>query len=158
MAIFANPVVKRAVITLSLSAAGVVGIIKHEAKVNTVYLDPVRIPTVCVGHVTTLPVGAWVSDKTCNELLVQDTTKAQTAVKRGVKVPLSQQQYDQLVSFTFNVGGQAFLNSTMLVKLNSGDCHGAAKEILRWDRAKGKQIRGLTIRRQYESTKFEEHC
>jgi lysozyme len=65
-------------------------------------------------------------------------------------VPLHQHEYDAMIGLSYNIGGSAFCNSTLVKKLNAGDYQGACKEILRWDHFQGKPLRGLTIRRQKE--------
>lgn len=154
----AGTVVRRVVATLTLSAAGVAGIVSHEASVPVVYQDVVGINTVCVGHVTKAALGTQFTDDECAALLQADTESAQGAVRRGVKVPVSQDQFDAMVDFTFNVGNGAFLSSTLLRKLNAGDCHGAATEFLRWNKAQGRVLRGLTVRREHERAQFEKDC
>lgn len=77
------------------------------------------------------------------------------AVERLVQVPLTQQQFDALVSFVYNVGAGSLEKSTLLKKLNKRDYDGAAKEFLRWDKANGKRLAGLTKRREYEKWLFE---
>jgi lysozyme len=152
------PVVRKAAAALVLSAAGVLGIVNHEASVPVVYQDVVGINTVCVGHVTTLPVGTYVSQDTCTALLQADTKIAQDAIRATVKTPVSQGQYDALVSFVFNVGTGAFKSSTLLRKLNAGDCRGAAAEFQKWDMAGGKHVKGLLNRRLDEAVQFIKDC
>ena len=150
-----------AVGVLAVSAAGTAGIVAHEGKVNRVYLDPVNIPTVCVGHtatVTRADVGRVFSDATCERLLRQDLKSAEAAVKGAVRVPVTQAQYDALVSFTFNVGGTAFQRSTLVRKLNAGDCWGAGREFDRWVNAQGQRLPGLVVRRADERAAFETGC
>lgn len=159
----ARAVVARKVLAgvLTLSAAGTAGIITHEKEVNQVYMDPVNIPTVCVGHTRTVSadmVGQYFSHERCEQLLREDTQVAERAVKRHVKVPITQEQYDSLVSFTFNVGATNFANSSLLRKLNAGDCQGAVKEFGRWIYAKGKKLRGLVNRRADEARVFATGC
>lgn len=144
-----------------LSAAGVAALIQHEANVKTVYLDPVGIPTVCVGHtasVTRDDLGKTYSGAMCADLLRQDTSAAQSAVRRGVKVPITQSQYDALVSFTFNVGNAAFLNSTLLRRINAGECKALLSEFQKWTKARGKFLRGLLKRRTDEGTRYIKDC
>jgi lysozyme len=146
---------------LAVSAAGVTTLVNHEEQVNTVYLDPVKIPTVCVGHTRTVSkdmVGQRFTDEQCEALLREDLQVAERAVKRNVTVPITQEQYDSLVSFTFNVGATNFQNSTLLKKLNAGDCTGAVKEFGRWIYAKGVKLRGLVNRRADESRVFATGC
>lgn len=154
---------RRLAATMVLSTAGAVGIATHEGTVPTVYLDPVGIPTVCTGHtgpeITAAMAGKiTLSPARCADLLKQDTRASQKAVGALVTEPVTQEQYDALVSFTFNVGRGNLASSTLLRKLNAGDCHGAAAEFPRWNRAKGKVLAGLTTRRADERTAFEAGC
>lgn len=149
------------VAVLSVSAAGSAGIIAHEGMVNRVYLDPINIPTVCAGHtktVTHADIGKVFSAARCTELLRQDLREAEAGVKTAVKVPITQAQYDALVSFTFNVGTGAMQGSTLLRKLNAGDCWGAGAEFSRWTMAGGRHLQGLKIRRADERAAFETAC
>jgi lysozyme len=159
--IIGNPLVRRLAATLVLSAAGVVAIISNEGVEHRVYLDPVNIPTVCAGHTSTVTekdVGRFYSDAQCKALLLADTRTAQAGVARLVKVPITQNQYDALVDFVFNVGEGAFGKSTLLRKLNDGDCLGAAAEFPRWNKAKGRVLPGLTKRRAWEQSIFAPDC
>lgn len=153
-----NPAIKRLVAGLALSAAGLVGIVSHERMVPRTYLDPVGIPTVCAGHTATAKMGEVKTLKQCEELLRSDVRVAEAAIKRLVAVPISQHQYDALVSFVFNVGSGNFAKSTLLKKINANDCWGAGAEFPRWDKAKGKVLRGLTIRRADERRHWETGC
>lgn len=72
-----------------------------------------------------------------------------------VKVDLTQGQFDALVSFAYNVGTGALAKSTLLRKLNSGDYSGAADEFLRWNKAGGRVLAGLTRRREAERELFK---
>jgi lysozyme len=147
--------------TLALSAAGATFLAKHEGEVRRVYLDPVGIPTSCVGHTRTArleDVGKPLSAAVCARLLQEDTRVAQAGVGRLVKQPVTQGQYDALVSFVFNVGEGAFGRSTLLRKLNAGDCRGAADEFPRWNQARGRVLPGLVTRRAEERTLFLQGC
>ncbi len=86
--------------------------------------------------------------------LAKDVATAEKAVSQYVRVPVNQNQFDALVSFVYNVGTGAFKNSTLLRKLNSTDYTGAANELLRWDKAQGKVMNGLTRRREAERELF----
>ena len=147
-----------AVAFLSLSLAGAGGIIVHEGMVPKAYRDPVGVVTVCAGHTATARMGQVKTPAECSELLRQDTRVAEAAVKRLVTVPVTQHQYDALVSFTFNVGSGNLAKSTLLKKLNAHDCKGAGLEFLRWDYAAGIKLAGLTKRRAYESQQFITGC
>lgn len=70
-----------------------------------------------------------------------------------IKVPVSQNEYDAYLDFTYNVGVGAFCKSTLNKKLNAGDYEGACKELLKWDKADGVVQPGLTKRRKEEYEK-----
>lgn len=150
---------KLAVAALSLSAAGLLATATREGGfINVGYRDPVGIPTVCAGHTRTAVVGKRVSTSTCERLLKEDTTEAQAAVKRLVKVKVTQRQYDELVDFTFNVGGGAFAGSTLLKKINAEQCKAAGAEFMRWVYAKGVRLKGLVNRRAENRAGWESGC
>jgi lysozyme len=67
-----------------------------------------------------------------------------------VKVPLYQHEYDAYLSLSYNIGPTAFCKSTLVRKLNQQDYSGACAQILRWNRAGGEVVRGLSIRREAE--------
>lgn len=71
-----------------------------------------------------------------------------------VTAPLSSNQNDALLSLIFNIGATAFRKSTLLKKLNMLDYAGAANEFLRWNKAAGKELAGLTRRRKAERDLF----
>ena len=76
------------------------------------------------------------------------------AVTQAVKVPLNQNQFDALVSFTYNVGVGALKQSTALRKLNQGDYTGAADALTMWTKCNGKVLAGLVRRRKEERALF----
>lgn len=115
------------------------------------YLDTGGVWTNGVGHTgPDVHEGQEVDGAQVNAWLKEDVLEAEDAVNRGVKVSLSQNQFDALVSFTFNVGVSAFLNSTLLRKLNASDYEGAKNELSRWVRDNGKIVKGLVNRRLKE--------
>ena len=140
---------------------GALFIIGHEGTEPRVYLDPVGIPTVCTGHTATVSkkdVGRTFSEEVCADLLQQDLRVSEAAVKRLVKQPITQAQYDALVSFTFNVGAGNLSRSTLLRRLNAGQCMAAAREFNRWVYAGGVKLAGLVRRRHEESILFATGC
>ena len=87
-------------------------------------------------------------------LLTRDLRTSEWHVNRLVQVKLTQNQFDALVSFVYNVGGDAFAKSTMLRLLNAGDYVGAANQFQRWNKDNGKVVDGLTNRRRKEYELF----
>lgn len=98
--------------------------------------------------------GEKIDKATALKLLQHDLGEFEEQVNRLVQVPLTQNQFDALVSFTYNVGGGALEQSTLLKKLNKGDYAGAAKQFMRWNKADGKVVKGLTNRRKREMELF----
>lgn len=76
------------------------------------------------------------------------------AVNRLLKVPVSQNQFDALVSLAWNIGTRAFSTSLLLQKLNQGNYQGAAQQFLRWTWAGGESMPGLVRRRRAEQDYF----
>lgn len=96
---------------------------------------------------------------TCNAAQAQawlmgDIATAENAVHRLVTVRLTQDQFDALVDFTFNLGARNLATSTLLKKLNAGDYAGADAEFGKWNMAAGKVLPGLTKRRAAEAGLF----
>lgn len=151
-----GPSIRRAALAVSL--AGLAVIASYEGTHTTAYLDSVGVPTICTGHTRYVKLGDRRTLGECEQLLEEDASEAGRAVSRLAVVGLTQDQYDALVSFTFNLGEGNLAKSTLLRKLNSGDCLGAAKEFPRWNRAGGKVLRGLTKRRLSEQSMFLKGC
>lgn len=72
-------------------------------------------------------------------------------VKRLVKVPLYQHEFDALVSFVYNVGGGNLGKSTLLRRLNKGEYAAVPSELMKWTKSKGRELRGLVRRRRAEA-------
>lgn len=83
-----------------------------------------------------------------------DLNRFETAVNSAVKVPLTQNQFDALVSLTYNIGENAFKGSTLLKKLNAKDYQGAADQFPQWNKGGGKVMKGLVRRRAAEAELF----
>lgn len=155
---------KLAVAALALSASGLASLKVYEGSVrndqgqHVAYLDTGNVPTVCYGHTQTARMGQVRSDAICERLLASDVAWAEAAVRSRVNVPLTQDQYDALVSFTFNLGEANLRTSTLLRLLNAGDCLGAAKQFDRWVYDDGIKRAGLVTRRAHERSKFEPGC
>lgn len=95
------------------------------------------------------------SRRKARRVLRKDAAQAAAAVRTYVRVPLKQHQFDVLVSFAYNVGIGAFIDSTLLLKLNQGHYHEAAAQLARWTKdGNGVELLGLVRRRSTERRIF----
>ena len=131
-------------------------IIKHfEGLKLESYKCPAGIWTVGWGHTSGVVKGDKITEKVAEQFLDYDISWAGKAVDELVKVPLTQNQKDALISFVFNLGKGKLMGSTLLRKLNSGDYQGAALEFDKWVYAGGQKLNGLIRRRAAERQLFE---
>ena len=98
--------------------------------------------------------GKTISEEEATQLLISRLRPAMECVATYVKVELTQNQFDALSDFVYNVGSGNFRNSTLLKKLNAKDYAGAAEEFAKWNKAGGKVLPGLTSRRNKEKELF----
>lgn len=110
--------------------------------------------TIGYGHTKDVKEGDIVSADAAEEMLRKEVRWAENAVRKYVKANITDSQEDALVSFVYNVGENAFRNSTLLRKLNSGDYQGSAEEFMKWNKAGGRVLRGLSARRGRERELF----
>jgi GH24 family phage-related lysozyme (muramidase) len=147
------------------SAEGLELIKREEKFVPHLYNDQVGHCTIGYGHLVHYgpidgraaeqPYKNGITEAQACDLLRDDVRqKAESAIRAYVVVPLSQNQFDALVSFIFNVGGGDFFHSTMLHLLNEGDYAGAAQQFGRFIYANHKPLEDLKLRRAKESALF----
>ena len=141
--------------TLVLSAAGFVGITQWEAFRGTAYNDGVGTSTIGFGTTKGVKLGDKITVERALIVALEDANRHGEAIKKCIKVPLFQHEWDSFVSFSYNVGASAFCNSTLVKKLNTGDYSGACAELSRWTKAGGKELRGLVKRRAAERAMCE---
>lgn len=137
---------------MQTSDAGIALIKRFESFCATVYRCPAGKPTIGYGHVI-LP-GEQFSTITETEaiaLLRRDLAIAEAAVRRLISVPLTQNQFDALLSFTFNAGEGALETSTLRRRINQRNWALAKRESLRWVYSDGKKLKGLAVRREAEA-------
>lgn len=144
---------------MAVSIFGVDLICSFEGKRLTAYDDGVGVWTIGFGT-TVYPNGIRVKKgDICTEAqakayMTYDLKKFESAVNNAVTVPLNQNQFDALVSLVYNIGTNAFKNSTLVKKLNAGDYRGAADQFDVWVNAGGKRMQGLVNRRAKEKEVF----
>ncbi len=136
---------------LALSAVALVGIALNEGYSDTAII-PIKgdVPTLGFGTTEGVKMNDKITPPKALARALQDIQKYEGSIKKCVTVRLYQYEYDAYVSFSYNVGSSNFCNSTLVKKLNAKDYEGACKELLRWDRAKGRVVPGLTVRRKKE--------
>ena len=144
---------------MQISDKGIALIKQFEGCKLTAYQDSVGVWT--IGYGWTKPVdgkpiraGMTIKQETAERLLKTGLVSYENDVSRLVKVDLTQGQFDALVSFTYNLGARSLSTSTLLRKLNAGDYAGASDEFLRWNKAGGKVLNGLSRRREAERALF----
>jgi lysozyme len=129
------------------------------------YLDSAGLPTIGVGHLITpdertskqIKIGttlvsttATLTDAQVNTLLIQDLVRFETAVTSFVVVDLTQNQYDALVSFAFNLGTTTLKTSTLLKELNIKNYDAVPAQMRRFVNSDGHPVPGLVNRRENE--------
>jgi lysozyme len=119
------------------------------------YQDSVGVATIGYGHTRNVTMGMTCTQEQAEQWLQEDIQSAADAANRLVTVELTQQEFDALVDFTFNLGAGNLQSSTLLRLLNSGDYTGAAAEFQKWDKAGGQVLAGLLRRRQAEADMFD---
>jgi lysozyme len=140
---------------LDYSSAGLAMTEGFEGLELTAYQDIVGVWTIGYGHTgPDVTPGLKITQAQAVILLKGDVASAVACVNHAVKVPLTQNQFDALVDFAFNLGNGALLGSTLLKLLNQKNYAGAQAEFAKWNRAGGKVNAGLTRRRAAEAKLF----
>lgn len=148
----------------NVTRRGLDRIVHHEGLRLQMYRDSAGLPTIGVGHLLTrseLSSGKiFIGDEKVRwrdgltkeqafQLLDQDLDIAENAVEQAAP-GLTDNQFDALVSFVFNVGVGAFQRSTLLRRIRSGQLDDVPAQMARWTRAGGRVVRGLQVRREAE--------
>lgn len=121
------------------------------------YQDQTGVWTIGYGHTgAEVHAGLTITLQQAQALLARDVSNAAAFVNRLVVVQLTQQEFDALVDFVFNLGCGTFERSTLLRLVNAGEFAAAAAQFALWDRAGGAVIAGLLRRRQAETSLFSE--
>ena len=143
---------------LKTTGNGGIALIKqYEGLRLTTDTDAVGIPTIGYGHVENpIPPGGTrtITAEDAEQILREDLQRFEHDVNNMLTVEVTQNQFDALVSFAFNLGPANLKSSTLLRKVNSGDFNGAAEEFPKWNHAGGQVLAGLTARRNAEKTLF----
>ena len=137
-----------------ITQAGLDLIKQFEGFSPTVYICPAGYPTIGYGHVVKPQererFAGGITKEQAEALLGQDVETSERAVLRLITVPLTDRQFDALVSFTFNLGAGALQRSTLRRKVNRGDHATVPAEFRKWVWARGRKLEGLVRRRDAE--------
>ena len=129
--------------------------IKHfEGLELNAYQCAAGVWTIGYGHTKGVQKGMVISEDTANEMLVEELNEYENYINTLVNVELNQNQFDAMVSWVYNLGGGNLKASTLLKVLNAGDYAGVPAQMMRWNKAGGKVLEGLTRRRQAEADLF----
>lgn len=142
---------------MMISDNGIRLIKEHEGFRSHAYPDPGSGGdpwTVGYGSTHDVHPGTVVTEREAEAMLIADIHVYEAAVNHGVRVPISQGQFDALVSLCYNIGVRHFLGSTVLKRLNASDFQGAADAFLMWDKAAHHVMAGLHKRREDERRVF----
>lgn len=139
---------------MNLSPIGRACLIAREGRRLTAYRDSVGVWTIGIGHTGAAGglkpgPGVAITSAECDALFAVDVERYVASVAKGVKVPLSANQADALISVSYNIGPGAFAGSTFLKRLNAGDTAGARDAILNW-----RIPASILTRRQAEAEQF----
>lgn len=120
----------------------------------TIYICPAGYPTIGYGHLVREHeldrYEQGITEQEAEVLLRRDVKVAERAVLRLIDVPLTDGQYDALVSFTFNLGAGALQRSTLRRKVNREEHADVPAQLMRWVWAGGRRLQGLIRRREAE--------
>ena len=137
-----------------VTEAGLDLIKRFEGFSPTIYICPAGLPTIGYGHVVLAHerelFAAGITQAQATDILRKDVGIAERAVVRLISSPLTDGQFDALVSFTFNLGAGALQRSTMRRKLNRGEHDSVPAELMKWVWAGGQKLTGLVRRRKAE--------
>lgn len=132
-----------------------IDLIKHyEGCKLKAYKCPADVWTIGYGHTANVHEGQIINEEEAEALLALDLEKFERGVAQLVTIQLTQNQFDALTSFAFNLGLGALKASTLLKRVNAGSFESAKQEFLRWINAGGKPMKGLLTRRTAEAYLF----
>ncbi|KWW18795.1 muraminidase [Pseudomonas putida] len=120
------------------------------------YQDSVGVWTIGYGATRGVKAGMKISKEQAERMLLNDVQRFEPEVERLITAPLNQNQWDALISFTYNLGAANLESSTLRRLINAGDYKSAAEQFSRWNKAGGQVLAGLTRRRAAERELFLE--
>ena len=149
--------VKKKIAAFLISAGLLTSVANHEGFRDKAYVGvPGDLVTIGSGFTkredgTPVQIGDTITRKESDIRLKKELYSYRLKINECIKVPVTENQADAFTSLAFNIGTGAFCKSTLVRKLNLYDYQGACQEILKWDKYKGRPLKGLTNRRKDEN-------
>ena len=134
---------------------GIALIKKFEGCELEAYQCSAGVWTIGYGHTKDIVEGKTISKEQAEEMLVDELHEYENYINKYVTVALSQNQFDALVSWVYNLGPANLKVSTMLKVLNKGQYEEVPAQMKRWNKAGGKVLEGLIRRREAEACLFK---
>tara|TARA_S200002703_G_scaffold74749_1_gene64464 strand:+ start:1717 stop:2160 length:444 start_codon:yes stop_codon:yes gene_type:complete len=141
---------------MNISQEGLSLIKKFEGCELEAYKCAAGVWTIGYGSTKGVKQGDTISQEDADKLLLHEMKEYETYVNDMVNVDLTQNQFDALVSWVFNLGPANLAASTLLKVLNTKDYEGVPAQIKRWNKAGGKVLQGLIRRREAEALLFQD--
>lgn len=138
---------------MKINASGFALIQHFEGCSLTAYPDPAtggEPVTIGYGHCGNVKMDSYISQDMANALLLQDLARFEDGVARSIHTDVTSDQFSACVCLAFNIGLGNFTTSTLLKMINADSAPAAADQFLRWNKAAGKVMNGLTKRREAE--------
>jgi len=140
---------------MNISQEGISLIKKFEGCELEAYKCAAGVWTIGYGHTKDVKEGEVITKEEAESMLVHELQEYCNDVDIAVKVDLKQNEFDALVSWTYNLGPTNLNSSTMLRVLNEGKHDDVPTQIKRWNKAGGEVLKGLVRRRNAEALMFE---
>lgn len=140
---------------MNISNEGISLIKKFEGCKLQAYYDAVNVPTIAYGRTKGVTIGDTCTQEQADKWLEEELNEYGGYVNDAVTVDLTQNQFDALVAWTYNLGPTNLNKSTMLIKINEKDWDEVPNQMKRWNKAGGKVLEGLVRRREAESLLFQ---
>lgn len=140
---------------MKISQEGIALIKKFEGCELTAYQCSAGVWTIGYGHTKGIEKGMEITQQEAEDMLVEELHEYENYINDSVTAPLSQNQFDAMVSWVYNLGPANLKASTLLKVLNAGDYDGVPAQIKRWNKAGGVTLEGLIRRREAEALLFQ---
>ena len=140
---------------MKTSAEGVALIKKFEGCELESYICPAGVWTIGYGHTKGVHEGMVITQEQAEQMLLDELKEYEGYVEDMVEVELTQEQFDALVVWVYNLGPTNFKNSTLLKRINEGNFEDVPYQMKRWNKAGGKVLLGLERRREAEAKMFQ---